>query len=369
MEERNTFLEDINGAIYLLKEKQATGELLDESQLATAYSRRGMLYFENNMFDESILDYDRCIEIMERLRDESKSPSANEYAKACAGRGMTYHVVGDFEKSFSDITKCIDIWEGLQRDGQHIEENLLFSMYIIRGGTLTYMNGNTDDAISDYRKSIMIAERLRTAGKPFDEDGLAEAYMGIAQSYDQKEEFGEANKYYDQCIGIWERRKSEGQPLLDESNLGTAYMNRGANYFALNDNARALSDHNKNIRIREQLLSNGIKDDTYMVSISYRNRALSHKAASDTTSAEKDYISALSVLRADFNERPELQEVYYDILAELVVLLRTENERALFGVLQEFLFSMRSVPKTEEAEEAQNSILEQLSLRDLGGIL
>ncbi len=362
MNEVGMNLEDINESIDVLESMRSVGELSDESVLAMGYTQRGLLYFQFNKFDDSIKDHSKSIEIMERLLGEDKSPNVNELAKAYAGRGMAYHVVGEYEKALTDITKSIDIWEHLQKFGQFVDENMLCNVYKLRGGFLNYMNKNMDDAISDYRKSINIAERLKKAGKPFDEDGLATAYMGVAQSYDQKENFAEANKYYDKCIDIWERFISERQPLSDEDGLATAYMNRGCNYYVMEENAKALSDHNKCIAIRERLKNQGVQQDVYYVSLSYRNRALSYETANNITAAIKDYISAISALKEEFSKRPELQELYYDRLAELIDLVVEEKNDVLYNnVIQKFLYSMRSVPKTKDAEKAQNNIFEKLS--------
>jgi tetratricopeptide (TPR) repeat protein len=362
MNEVDIFLENINESIEMLEYMQSVNNLPDESGLAVAYTIRGMLYFQTNKFDESIRNYNKGIEITERLLAEGKSPNVNELAKAYAGRGMAYHVVGEYEKALPDITKGIDIWERLQKLGQLIEESMLFNMYIMRGGTLNYMVDYMDDAISDYRKSIIIAERLKNAGKPFDENGLATAYMGVAESNDQKENFTEANNYYDKCIGIWERLINEGQPLPDESNLATAYMNRGCNYYVMKENTKALSDCNKCVNIRERLKNQGIQQDVYYVSLSYRNRALSYETANNITAAIKDYVLAVRVLKDEFSERPELQELYYERLAELIDLIVEEKNDVLYNrILDFFLHSMRSVPKTKEAEEAQNNIFEKLS--------
>jgi tetratricopeptide (TPR) repeat protein len=355
MEELEIILKEINNAIQMFENMRQAGILPDESVLAAAYTQRGLFYCQINMFNESISDFDKSIEIMERLRREHKSPSENERAKAYAGRGMLYNVIGEYTQAASDLTNCIDILERLQKQGQLVDENMLCSMYKMRGGALNYMAENMDDAISDYRKSIVIAERLKLAGEPFDEDGLALAYMGIAQSYDQKEDFAEANKHYDKCIEIWERLK---QTLSDESNLATAYMNRGCNYFSMGENGKALSNHNKCISIRERLKCQGIEQDVYYVSLSYRNRALHYKAVNDITAALKDYISAVSVLKEEFLERSDLQEMYYEYLTELIDLIDEQSNNSLYNnVLQEFLYSMRSVQKTVEAEEAQNNIL------------
>jgi len=361
MDEIQLVLDDMNEAIRMLEEMQSTGELLDESELAMAYSRRGMFYFQIQEFEKSISDSTKSIDIMERLFKEGKSPNEDELAKSYSSRGMIFHTIGENDQAIPDITKSIDILERLQENGQIIEKDLLNNLYIIRGSVFNIMADNMDVAISDFQKSIKIAEMHKKAGEPFDEDGLASAYLGLGQSCDLKEEFDEANKYYDKCIDIWERLISEGKPLSDEESFALAYMSRGVNYYVMYENDKAISDHNKSISIRERLMNQGVLQDMYNVAKSYKNRAIAYEIANNTKAATKDFISALQVLKEEFSERPDLQEYYYQTLTLLINLLNRENNSTLYNnVLQEILFSMQSVPKTKKAEKLQNDILKTI---------
>jgi len=358
MDEIQMVLENMNEAIQMLEGMQFSGELTDESELAMAYSRRGMFYFQIQEFDKSISDCTKSIDIMERLFKEGKSPNEDELAKIYSSRGMIFHAIGENDQAIPDISKSIDILERLQGHGQIVEEDLLNNLYIIRGSVFNLMADYTDIAISDFRKSIKIAESHKKAGEPFDEDGLASAYLGLGQSCDLKEEFVEANKYYDKCIDIWERLVSEGKPLSDEESFALAHMSRGVNYYVMHENDKAISDHNKCISIRERLTNQGVLQDTYNVAKSYKNRAIAYEVANNTKAAIKDFISALLVLEEEFSERPDLQEYYYQTLTLLINLFKKEDNSTLYNnVLQEFLYSMRSVPKTKVAEKLQNNIL------------
>jgi len=82
MDELKMDLENLNRAIQIYENIRQEGKMLDEDVLALAYIQRGTFYFQINRFDESIVDYTKCIEIMERLLTEKKSPNVNELAKA-----------------------------------------------------------------------------------------------------------------------------------------------------------------------------------------------------------------------------------------------------------------------------------------------
>ena len=354
MEELNMIMEKMNNVIEKIKER-------DEGsfELAAAYTSRGAIYSQIELYDKSISDFDEGIKIMERIIAGDRLLDENILAKAYAGRGLTYYMIGELNLALPDLNNSIEIYERIQRiSGQLIDDSMLFNLYIARSSVFNETFDYMDEAISDCRKSIKIAENLIRAGKVFDEDGLAMAHMGVGVSCDQKEEFYEANEHYTKCIKIWEQMIKEGKELSDKDNLATAYMNRGSNYFSMGDNQKSLADHNKSVSIREQWQKEGVQQDIFHFAIAYRNRAMPYMVEGNTIAAINDNISAMYVLKGAFEERRELQEFYYDTLKELLEWISDENDNVLFDkILQEFLYSMQSLPKTEEAEEAQNSIL------------
>jgi len=356
MEEYEMILNGINESIQMLENMYKAGRLLNESELASNYTMRGLFYSQISMLDESIVDFNKAIEIMERMHREGKQFDENELAKAYGGRSITYFTIGELDRALPDLNNSIEIWERLQNSGKPIDKSMLFRIYALRGGMLNYISEYMDEALSDYRKSIKIAEDLKKAGEPFDEDGLASTYMGIAQSYDQKEEFSEANEYYNKCIEIWEQLRSEGQELEDEGNLALAYMNRGSNHYSLEKNDKALADYNKSITIM-----NSLEQDVFNMARVYKNRAFAHEVDGDIISAINDIMTALRILKEAFSEHPELQEYYYDSLNETIEWIADKNDNTLYNnILQEFLYSMCSVPKIEDAETAQNNLLLKL---------
>jgi tetratricopeptide (TPR) repeat protein len=363
MEELNEIIGSMNESIKMLESMRAAGKLLDESELAVSYTMRGLLQFQFNLFDESIKDLDKGIEIVEKMHDENKQFDENVSAKAYSCRGMAYFFLGELNQAVPDLRKGIDIWEHLQNSGRPVDEGMLFNLYIIRGGMLNATNEYMDIAISDYRKSIKIAESLKSAGEPFDEEGLALAYMGIGQSCDQKKEYSEANNYYSRSIEIWEQMQKGGQELSNDAvnSLPTAYMNRGSNFYMLNENDKAMVDYNKCINMRERLRKEGVEQDEFDIAMSYTNRSNAYHVDKNIKAAVNDNITALNIIKDVFSERPELQEFYYDTLDGTIGLLAHGDDKTLYNsVIQEFLHSMRSVPKEEEAEEAQNNILKKL---------
>ena len=354
MDEITMVLENITQGINMMK------GMGDERGLAAALSMRGLLYFQVGQFSEAIGDSTQAINIMERIRRSGQLIDENELAKAYAGRAMSYHVINDNAQAIPDLNSCIKLWERLQKESQAVEEGFLFSIYIIRAGLLNTTYDGMDIAISDCHKSIAIAKRLHEAGEDFDVNGLASAYMGIAVSCDQKEAFEEANANYDECLEIWEELKNAGEEV-EESNMASAYMNRGSNYYQMGQIDRALLDYNKCIAIRERLQKeNSDENDIFDLFMAYKNRSQAYELDNNTKSAIKDLVVALQVAKGAFSSHIDIQKHYYDILEELIELIAEErNNELLQRILQEFLHSMRQIPKTPDAERAQNNLLRQ----------
>jgi tetratricopeptide (TPR) repeat protein len=361
MENMSMVLDNISEGIARLEQMRHEGTLLNESELAECYVMRGMLYLQMNRFAEAISDFDKSIGILGRMQSEGRLSNESGLAKAYAGRGMVHHIIGDCGRAIPDLSMSIDMFERQQSAGLPIEAGILFNMYIMRAGTLNTMYEHMDEAISDCNKSIIIAESLKKAGEPFDEDGLAGANMIIGVSCDQKEEFVEANLHYSKAIEIWERLRSEGVEILEIGNMVSAYMNRGSNYHQTNDNNNALKDYNKCISMIDLLQSEGEELDAFDVYMAYINRAHAHTADANMGAAINDIIVVMRTLKSAFSARPELQEIYYESLNETIEWVLEENDESLFNcILQEFLYPMCSVTKTEEAEEKQKTLLERI---------
>jgi tetratricopeptide (TPR) repeat protein len=342
MDDIGKALENMTAAIAACEGALKSGDLLDESELAQGCAMRGALFFQTGEFDKAVEDFGRCIDILARLCKVGKSPNEEDLAKACAGRGMAHHVVGRQEKALADTTACIEIWERLKGAGKKIDKGTLLQAYLTRGGICNYMHKNMDAAIRDFEEGLKIANEPGAAGM---DSVKGSAYMGLGQCYDQKEEYMEANRHYDKCIAIWEKYKGDDGPMEEErlGNLATAYMNRGVNYSAIGDEDKALPDYDKCVGIRERLRELGVEQDAIIVSMSYRNRAISRVEAGDGEAAISDYVLAVSALVEQLGERPELNGIYTDYLNELTSLIEEE------GKSMEYADVIRSLNEVELA--------------------
>ena len=84
----------------------------------------------------------------------------------------------------------------------------------------------------------------------------------------------EALKDYGQCIAIRESLHEAGR-LYDENDLATAYMNRGVTYRAVGKYEEALKDYGKGIAIRESLHEAGrLYDWQYYLGSAWLNKGI-----------------------------------------------------------------------------------------------
>jgi len=326
-------LKNINEAIQRLENEKKTRHFFNEVGLGTAYTNRGLYYILNNKYEESIPDFDEGIKIMEKLQGKQELPDANELAKAYAGRGMAYKVLGVLNNSEFDLNRSIKIWENLKNAGKFVDDKILSLIYGIGGTPNDNMNENM----------------------------LALTYMIKGVDFDKEEKFLEANQQYDKAIEIWERLHKKSVEI-DNNEWAKTYMNRGANYYQTGEIDRALVDYNSGINIIKQFPIDWIDQNAFDAFMLYKSRGMAYEVIGNMEAAIYDNIAAQSVIKKVFSKHPEFHELYYTSLVEMIELIVKENDQGLFKhVIEEFLYSMRDVPKTKEAEEIQNSILEKIN--------
>jgi len=328
MNDFNELLEQMETVIKELELYENTDDVEKKLNLFVNYLQRGQINLMMNLFENSISDVTRAIGIMEKIMDAGPPIILKEYAYAYGTRAGAYHIIGDNENAFHDANKCIELLEKIQEDGDEgIDLNILCKMYGIRGGILNHMYTQTDLAISDYQKSISILERQQNAGGSLDENELGSAFMGLGQCYDQKSDYEKANSYYNKVLDIWERLFNEDPQSISIDDLAVVYMNRGANYTDLGEFEKSIRDYNKSIEIREKNAKNAY--NPYLLSTSYKNRALSKGHLNDFAGSIEDLKKALNVLKDFIQEHPELQEIYEYIYENLIDIIKEKGTQDL----------------------------------------
>ena len=348
-EEDLTMEEEMNRAIKMAE------DVGDKAALASIYTNRGMECFQLNEYAKAVSYFNDAIEMMEGILIEGGQLDENEQAKAYAGRGMARYGKNEIELSIPDLNKAIKIWERLKESGKFVDENILALAYTITANVTMDM-----DESKSYNEKSIDTFKSKNTGKQIEENNLAMTYFFMGVSCDQKGKFLEANTHYDEAIKIWEELDKKGINI-DDTEFAKAYMNRGANYYSNRQNAEALADYHKCISIIEQLKRDGVEQDTFDMVMAYKNRGMAYEVVGNMKEAIDDNLTALGIIKDVFSKQPELQEEYYGTLIEIMELVVKNNDQELFNkVIADFLYSMRSVPKTAEAEELQNRIMEQI---------
>ena len=123
----------------------------------------------------------------------------------------------------------------------------------------------------------------------------------------------------------------------------------------------ALLNFNKAIDCEKQLQNSGLEmdaSDILDISRLYKGRARTYVLIREESAAIEDYCNVLRMYRDVFNDVPESQKYYYATLNEVTeyVIEVVRNENILSSMLQEFLYSMKSLPKTDDAIKIEQEI-------------
>jgi len=112
-----------------------------------------------------------------------------------------------FEKAMENYNRCIEIWERLLSEGELVDENDLAMAYMGRGNVYSSV---TEYEIGDAEREYFIKYNV-SQSEWFNAEASVREDIRINACYD-----------YNQCIRIWERLRSEGKPF-DEKHLNDAY--------------------------------------------------------------------------------------------------------------------------------------------------
>jgi tetratricopeptide (TPR) repeat protein len=174
-------LSSINRSIEIMEqicseEQQEDDTNIMANNLVTAYANKGAMCGRMAAYDKAIENYNKGINLGERLRTEGKLIMLVGLAKNYANRGISYNNLKNYEKALSDKNTSIIIIEELYNEGKLEDENELASVYLNRGATYESLT-RYDESLADCNKSIAIWERMKKEGKTINENEYALAYQ------------------------------------------------------------------------------------------------------------------------------------------------------------------------------------------------
>jgi tetratricopeptide (TPR) repeat protein len=141
-------------------------------------------------------------------------------------------------------------------------------------GSVKYQEGEYQEAIRFYEKSIQIEEKH----KPINHQNLANSYLGIGAVYHNMGDYPKALSSYEKALAIQQQSLPPNHPDLASSynNIGVVYKNMG-------DYPKALSSHEKALEIKQQSLPPNhpsLASSHYNIGLLYEKMGNNSKACS-----------------------------------------------------------------------------------------
>lgn len=207
--------------------------ILSQPNLAIAFYRRGVAYFEKFDYDHALQDYDQAILL---------NPS---FPQAHNNRGVIFHDRGDYDRAIPEFDLAIQL-------------NPNYPLAIYNRGNSYKGKGEFDRAIQDYDLSIKL------------NPNYAPAFNNRGNAYCGKGEFDRGIQDYDQAIKL-------------SPNYDVAFDNRGLAYKNKGEFARAIQDYDQAVRLNAR------------VALTFYHRGQAQFALAQFAFAQKDFAAAVQL--------------------------------------------------------------------------
>lgn len=182
--------------------------------LAQAYNDVGIIYYDQQKFDTSLLLYNKALAIRNAHGDGLGM--ARLYNKI----GIVYQKEGDFSRAMEMQLNAMRLFESVNND--------IGISYSLNNISILCQNMNRlDDAIKYQEQSIKIKEKIK------DRYGLAGSYVNLANIYLLKEDFPKAKDYYQKALVIT-------RAIGDKEYLSNSLNNLSRFYIKTKEHANAL---------------------------------------------------------------------------------------------------------------------------------
>ncbi len=200
----------------------------DSPRQAAWIHQLGILAQDRGDYDEAARQYQRALDIFERLGDQAGMASGYHQLGALA------QARGDYDGAARQYQRSLDIEERL---GNQAGMAASYSQL----GSLAYGRGDYDEAARQVQRSLDIRERIG------DQAGMARSYHGLGMVAHAHGDYDEAARQYQRALGIFERIGDPAGAAPIYSQLGILEKDRGAQA------AAAITWHVKALAIRLRL--------------------------------------------------------------------------------------------------------------------
>ncbi|HSK72410.1 MAG TPA: tetratricopeptide repeat protein, partial [Pyrinomonadaceae bacterium] len=181
--------------------------------------------------------HEQLIESAKDLPEQKKSQlifsSENIIATAYLNKGNALWSLGRLNEAIDEYNKAIEIREKLVEAGRTELSSDLAMAYMNKGTALDSL-GRSNEAINEYDKAIEIYEKLVAAGRTELSSNLAAAYMNKGVAFEGKNNSAEAVAIFGQAIELWEQELQLGF-VHNLPNLVKAVRIRAASLIKLKD--------------------------------------------------------------------------------------------------------------------------------------
>ncbi|CAF0848007.1 unnamed protein product [Adineta steineri] len=327
---------DLIGILFIMK--------IDPSKSTTPFaSVQGCSYYEEEdeiLFSmhtvfrigniKSIDEDERIFEVQLTLTsdsDEDLCKLTDYIRKETYPNETGWYRLGSVLLKMGQYKKAAEIYEVLlSKTADEKEEAPIYHQL----GMTTYYSGKYQEAITFYKKSIEIQQRIYSAYHP----DLAKSYNWIGNAYESLNEYKNALSFHEKALKIQQRSLSPNH--LD---LASTYNSIGVVYKNMREFDKALSYYKKDLEISKQALPSNHPD----LAASYNNLGLLYKAKADFDKTLSNHEKALEIQQQALPpDHPDLANTYNNIA--LVYKNMGNHEKAVVACEKALKIRQESLP-------------------------
>ncbi len=325
------------------------------------FNRLGMLHYDNSMYNKALRYH------LESLRMREEDGNDNEIAYACNNIGLVYYRINDQDKAIFYLKKALGLKKSL---------NQKITSTLVNLG-LCYTSLKKHEQAREYYGQVIGLCKLDCP------EDLAEAYIGLALSFLDEENYIKSRVYFEKCIGLSEehqfilrlivsyfylstiqQKKDAFDEALDLSKIslkmardhrkpeweGYNYKQLAQIYSKLNDHRFAYRYYVKYDSINSELLNKGIIKDMASIQADYeeyQNKKIIDEQGREITT-RTTYLTIILVLF---------------ILVTLIVIILYRNNRFRKRAHHQISETM------EELRAAQDKLVHQERQTAMNGVV
>ena len=234
-----------------------------QADMAFGYHQLGRIAHLRGDYDEATNQYQRAQEIYEQLGDQSGIAASNLNLGVIA----LWH--GDFDKATNQYQRALDTFERL---GNQVGMASSYGHL----GAITQRRGDYDKAAPQYQRALEIYERLG------DQVGIADIYGQLGTLAQDRGDYDEAARQYQRAQEIYEQLGNQGKMAIGYHQLGTIARRRG-------DYDEATRQYQRALDIFERI------GDQPNIATCYHNLGVIAQHRGDYDEAARQYQRALDI--------------------------------------------------------------------------